>query len=131
MNNFIHLLYVTLHGFKILFGTLCHDYFKIPHIYKSDDINYKELYGKGMTYSSLLDTNLHDDNLDSTIYEDIKNKYYDIVIYGSYHKGLPYYDLVCNLYKPTEIILLCGEDIHCCNYNDFLEKGHHVFVREL
>lgn len=122
---------VTLHGFKILFGTLCHDYFKIPHIYKSDNINYTKLYGKGFSYSNLLNPTLHDDNLDKTIYEDIQNKYYDIVIYGSYHKGLPYYDLICSIYKPNDVILMCGEDIHCCNFNDFLEKGHHVFVREL
>ncbi len=122
---------ITLHGFKISFGDNCHDYPKIPHIYKSDSINYKNLYGKGITYTNLLEQTLHNDNLDNTVYEDIKNKYYDIVIYGSYHRGMPYYDLIYKIYNPCEIILLCGEDIHCCNYNDFLKKGHHVFVREL
>ena len=122
---------VTLHGIKTLFGDNCHDYPKVPHIYKSDNINYKNLYGKGITYTNLLDQTLHNDNLDNTIYEDIKNKYYDIVIYGSYHRGMPYYDLIYEIYKPCEIILLCGEDIHCCNCNDFVKKGHHVFVREL
>jgi hypothetical protein len=122
---------ITLHGFKILFGDNCHDYPKIPHIYKSDGINYKNLYGKGITYTNLLEANLHNDNLDNTIYEDIKNKYYDIIIYGSYHRGMPYYDLIYKIYNSSEIILLCGEDIHSCNYNDFLKKDHHVFVREL
>ena len=122
---------VTLHGFKTLFGNNCHDYPKIPHIYKSNSINYANLYGKGMTYTNLLEQSLHDNNLDNTINEDIKNKYYDIIIYGSYHKGLPYYDLINEIYKPNEIILMCGEDIHCCNYNDYLKNGHHLFVREL
>ena len=121
---------VTLHGFKILFVNNCHDYPKIPHIYKSD-INYKKLYGKGFTYTNLLEQNLHNDNLDDSIVEDIKNKYYDIIIYGSYHRGMPYYDLISELYNTDQIILLCGEDIHCCNHNYFLEKGHCVFVREL
>ena len=122
---------VTLNGFKKLFCNDCHDFPKIPHIYKSDSINYIELYGKGFSYTNLLEQNLHNDNLNKTIYEDIKNKYYDIVIYGSYHRGIPYYDLINNIYKPNEIIFICGDDLHCCNYNDFLEKGHHVFVREL
>ena len=122
---------VTLHGFKILFGNNCHDYPKIPHIYKSDTINYKNLYGKGITYTNLLEQNLHNDNLDHSIVEDIKNKYYDIVIYGSYHRGMPYYDLISKLYNANQIILLCGEDIHTCNHNHFLKKGHCVFVREL
>ena len=53
------------------------------------------------------------------------------MIYGSYHRGMPYYDLISELYNTDQIILLCGEDIHCCNHNYFLEKGHCVFVREL
>ena len=122
---------ITLHGLKTVFGNMCHDNPKIPHIYKSESINYKNLYGKGITYTNLLEQTLHNYNLDNTIYEDIKNKYYDIVIYGSYHRGMPYYDLVYEIYKPCEIILICGEDEHCCNFNDFLKKGHPIFVREL
>jgi hypothetical protein len=34
-------------------------------------------------------------------------------------------------YKPNEIILLCGEDIHRCNHAEWLAKGYTVFVREL
>ena len=122
---------VTLHGFKTIFGNKCHDHPIVPHIYKSDSIDYTKLYGKGFTYTNLLEQDLRDDNLDNTIHEDIKNKYYDIVIYGSFHRGIPYYDLVCEIYQPHEIILLCGEDMHCCSYDDFLKKGHTVFVREL
>ena len=53
-----------------------------------------------------------------SVCEDIKNKKYEIVIYGSYHRGMPYYDLV------NEIILLCGEDIHWwCDCNHYVERG--------
>jgi hypothetical protein len=124
---------VTLHGFKSLFGSDCHDYPKIPHIYKSNNINYKSLYGKGITYTNLLEPILHDDKLDTTIIEDIKKKYYDIIIYGSYTRGMPYYDLISNIYKSDEIILLCGEDSPICNYNnynEYINKGHFLFVRE-
>ena len=122
---------ITLHGFKTVFGEHCHDYPKIPHVYKSDSIHYTNLYGKGMTYTNLLEQNARNDNLDNTIIEDIKNKYYDIVIYGSYHRGMPYYDVITERYNSNQIILIYGEDEHSCNHNYFVEKGHHVFAREL
>lgn len=122
---------LTLHGFKVLFEENCNDYPKVPHIYKSNSINYKNLYGKGITYTNLLDNILHNNKLDYSIENDIKNKYYDIVIYGSYHRGMPYYDLVSSVYKPNEIIMLCGEDIHKCDHKKWTDKGHNVFVREL
>jgi len=122
---------LVLHGFKELIGENCHDYPKVPHIYKTNDIDYNKLYGKGMSYSNLLDPMLHNDNLDYSINNDIKNKHYDIIIYGSYHRGMPFYNLICEIYKPNEIILLCGEDIHCCSYDYFFKKGHNVFIREL
>lgn len=122
---------VTLHGLKEKLGKKCHDYPKIPHIYKTDSIDYTKLYGKGISYTNLLEERMHDENLDNSVYEDIKNKKYEIVIYGSYHRGMPYYDLVNEIYKPKEIILLCGEDIHRCDCNNYVENGHHVFVREL
>ena len=121
---------LMLHGFKSILGSNCHDYPKISHMYKDNNINHNLLYGKGMSYASLLDPILRDDNLDNTIFDDIKNKYYDIVIYGSYHRGMPHYDLVSTVYKPNEIILLCGEDLHECNSKDCVNMGHSVFVRE-
>lgn len=122
---------LTLHGFKTIFGNNCHDYPKIPHIYKTNTINYSNLYGKGMSYTNLLEPHLHNDNLDDTIIQDIINKYYDIIIYGSYFRGMPFYDLIKKVYTPDRIILLYGEDNKHCDYNIFLEKGHYVFVREL
>lgn len=123
---------LTLHGFKSIFGSDCHDYPKIPHIYKSQNKNYLNFYGKGMTYTNLLEESVHDVSLDINVVDNIKNKYYDIIIYGSYHRGMPYYDLICSIYKPNEIILLCGEDLHGCNSDhNFVNKEHFVFVREM
>jgi hypothetical protein len=93
-------------------------------MYKNYDC--RGLYGKGMTYGSLLDTNMHNEELDATIEENIKNKYYDIIIYGSYHRGAPFYSLVNQVYSNNEIILLYGEDMHSGNYN----LNHSVFLRE-
>jgi hypothetical protein len=122
---------LTLHGFKTLFGENCHDYPKIPHIYEGHGIHSSQLYGKGFTYTGLIRPQLHNDAMDKRIEENIKNKYYDIVIYGSYHRGIPLYDLVSSVYNRNEIILFCGEDIHKCNYPYCLQEGHTVFVREI
>jgi succinate dehydrogenase flavin-adding protein (antitoxin of CptAB toxin-antitoxin module) len=121
---------LTLHGFKKIFGKKCHDYPIIPHIYKQN-INYSFLYGKGITYTNLLDISLHCNESDQTIMDDIINKKYDCIIYGSYHRGMPFYDVIIKYYDPKNIILLCGEDIHYCDYMNWVNKGHLVFVREL
>jgi hypothetical protein len=117
---------VTLHGFKALFGKACHDYPKIPHIYMG---SYSHLYGRGITYTNLLEHELHDDSADNTIIDDIINKKYDIVVYGSYHRGIPFFDIVKTVYTPEQIIFMCGEDAHDCNYRNY--SKHPVFVREL
>ena len=122
---------LTLHGLKKLFGPSCHDYPKIEHLYKCKNIKYHELYGKGMTYTNLIDSTLRNDDLDKSIKEDIVNKRYDMIIYGSYHRGMPFYDTVCHTYEPNRIIMMCGEDLHGCDYANYVEKNHSVFVREL
>lgn len=120
---------LTMHGLKLSIGTDCHDYPKLPHMYT--DYQGGPLYGKGFTYSKLLDPSLRNDTLDITVVEDIINTRYDIVMYGSYHRGMPFYDIVCKYYPINKIVLLCGEDIHCCDSSLFIKKGHPVFVREL
>jgi hypothetical protein len=122
---------ITLHGFKTLYGSNVHDYPKIPHIYKSDSIDYSKLYGRGFTYSNLLDELLHDNELDNVIETKIEEKYFDCIIYGLHHHEMPYFDLINKIYKPNEIILLCGADIHNCDYKMWVNKGYNIFVREL
>ena len=122
---------LTLHGFKDKFGASCHDFPKIPHMYKYENINCEHLYGMGFTYSKLLDESHRNDELDKSILDDIMSHKYDIIVYGSYHRGMPYYNIVNNYYKPSEIIMICGEDLHECNYAYYVKKGHCVFVREL
>lgn len=129
---------LTLNGFKTLFGNNCHDFPKIEHLYKSfnglnKDGSIYKLYAKGFTYSKLLNDELHDEHKNDSIIEDIKNKKYDIIIYGSYHRGIPFYDeLVYSMYEPNKIIFLCGDDIHDCYLKDELVKrDHYLFVREL
>lgn len=120
---------LTLHGFKTILGKNCHDVPRVDHLYTDSKVDM--LYGKGFTYTRLLDPDLHDDTLTQRIEDDIRNHVYDLIVYGNLHRGMPHYNLVVQHYDPTEVILLDGEDQHTCNRNDYLQKGHPVFVREL
>lgn len=122
---------LTLHGFKEKFGNNCVDYPKIPHLYKSN-IN-KNLYGRGFTYSGLLDDSMYTNKSEKQLLEEIKNKYYDIIVYGSYTRGMPFYDYILKYYNPDDIILICGEDSKQTenNYKHYIDKGHTLFIREL
>jgi hypothetical protein len=119
---------LTLAGFKNLFGSKCHDFPKIEHLYKTQNTH---MYGKGFAYSNILDQSLHDSSVDATIEQIIRDKVYDVVICGSYHRGTEYWDLVNSVYSPKDIILFCGENEHSCDYIDYVNKGYTVFVREL
>jgi hypothetical protein len=124
---------LTLTGFKQIFGVECHDYPKVPHLYTDynpEDVHTK-CYGKGMSYARIMDPRLHNDDYDKSLLDDIKNHRYDLVVYGSYHRGIPLWNEVNQAYKSDEILLFCGEDLHQCNYNIFTERGYHLFVREI
>lgn len=121
---------LTLIGFKELLGKECHDYPKVEHIYKSNTIESNNLYGKGFSYSNILNDDLHNDEYDKTIIRDIINEKYDLIIYGSYMRGIPYYDIIENYYKPNKIIMMCGED-KLYPYKHWIDKGHYVFIREM
>jgi hypothetical protein len=123
---------LLLHGFKELYNKNCHDYPCIPHLYTdmSEHDSYK-LYGKGFTYTRLLDKELtRDSNNDTSIENDIMSHKYDLIIYGSCHRGIPFWDLVNKYYNKNEIILVCGEDLHNCEMiNKY--KDYNLFIREL
>ena len=100
----------TLIGFKTLYGKNCHDYPCIWHLYNDyPQKDVKNLYGKGFSYSKILDKELKCNN-NANIPDLIKKHHYDIVIYGSITRCERYMDLVQKYYKSNEIILLCGED---------------------
>lgn len=125
---------LTLHGFKDLLGKNCHDFPKIPHLYKSYPAEHaSNSYGHGITYSRLLqDEDYRDDALDITIGRDIRDHKYDIIVYGSIHRSDILWDYVRKFYTPNEIVVLCGEDLHgVCDKRQLGRLGYHVFVREL
>jgi hypothetical protein len=99
----------------------------IIHLYKENQnkIPLHALWGKGFTSTYLIDK----DNIDrSNIEEKIKDKHFDLIIYGSVNRCLDYYELVSNIYSSDKIILIDGADdtsIHP------LSEKHPYFKREL
>ena len=122
---------LTLSGFKTTFGKKCHEYPIVPHLYNDKNID-STTSGFGFSYTHILDPELRVDNLtDETVIDNIIQNYYDIIIYGSYHRGTPFWDIVVNSYSYDKIIMLCGEDIHECDYKKYSDLGIHMFIREL
>jgi len=121
-----------LTGLKEIFRSECHDYPKIQHLYSDYDTSDKSLYGKGFSYSRLLDPSLRNNLYDRSIIDDIRKHKYELIIYGSFHRGTPFFDLVNTFYKPNEMIFICGEDTHECHYENILKMSpdYNVFVRE-
>lgn len=120
---------IMLIGLKQLLQDRVVDIPKIKHIYKSYNKEIRNLYGKGMTYTRIIDDLPVDrDNIEQRIL----NKEFDLIIYGSVHRGLPFYDQVLHTYEQEKIIYFCGEDFHSCpyiHYNNFFLREFQAYQR--
>jgi len=117
---------LTFYGLRELFGDNVVDSTQIISLYKEyeNKINPRHLWG-GMTSFWLIDSN----NIDrSNIEEKIKDKYYDLIIYGSIRRCQDYYDIVSKIYSNDKVILLDGDDEQ--ELHPLYEK-HLYFKREL
>lgn len=114
---------VMLIGLKELLGARVVDFPKIDHIYKTYPKDEKRLYGKGFSYTKIVD----DPEVDRTDLADrINKKEFDLIIYGSVHRGMPFHALVLKNYQEHEIAYLCGEDGHKCEFSAL----PNLFIRE-
>jgi hypothetical protein len=114
---------LTLIGLKELRGEGVIDQPKIEYVYKSYPNDIKKLYGKGISYSKIIDDIYIDRN---RIEERIMNREFELIIYASVHRGTPYLNLVKKCYPANRIIYLCGEDAHDCDAAGFTN----LFLRE-
>ena len=99
---------------------------EIISLYKKNEgkINPIHLWG-GMTTFWLIGYN----SIDRTnIEEKIKDRYYDLIIYGAIKRCKNYYDLVSRIYPPNKVILIDGNDE---SELDSLYEKHLYFKREL
>jgi len=99
----------------------------IIHLYKENQnkIPIQYLWGKGFTSTFLIDN----DEVDRTnIEEKIKDKYFDLIIYGAVNRCLDYYELVSKIYPKEKIFLIDGDD---STDTHPLNNKHPYFKREL
>lgn len=119
---------LTLIGMKQILGSRCVEHVHVPGIYE-DCTFANRLYGKGFSYSRVLPVS---SKPDSFVIGDIGTRAFDLVIYGSVHRGMPYWDVVNRFYSPDKILLFCGEDTcrHCIA-TAYGKKGYQSFIREI
>jgi hypothetical protein len=110
-------------GFKELIADRFIETPRADYLYTDFTGNPKAMYGKGFTYTRVID----DIPVDrENIEERIKNREFDLIIYGYVHHGLPLYDLVQQYYEPEKILYMCGEDTHNCSFTHL----QNFFLRE-
>lgn len=117
---------LIFYGLRELYGDDVVDSTQIISLYKEyeNKIHSKHLWG-GMTTFWLIGEN----KIDRTnIEEKIKDKYYDLIIYGAIKRCKDYYPLVSKYYPNDKVILIDGNDE---TELDPLYYKHLYFKREL
>ncbi len=114
---------LTLIGLKELLGENVIDVPKLDYLYKSYPDDTRHLYGKGISYTHIIeDLAVNRDSIANRIV----NNEFELIIYGSVHRGMPYHSLVVENYPAEQIIYLCGEDRHICEFDQY----QNLFIRE-
>jgi hypothetical protein len=129
---------MVFHGLRSLYGADCVDLHKIWHMYKKDKAEFwnqrvpenGKSYGRGFTLYGTLDD--IDDSLRDTrdLYDKIRDKYFDYVVYGSATRCQDFLPEVLKVYNKGRVIFVDGEDNQQINYQ-FIDAGGHLFKREL
>ena len=117
---------LLFYGLRELYGDDVVDSTQIISLYDEykGKINPQNLWGKMTTFWLIGENNIDRTNIE----QKIKDKYYDIIIYGSIRRCDNYYDLVSKIYPPNKIILIDGNDEIDISP---LYKKHLYFKREL
>lgn len=114
---------LTLIGLKEIAKGKVTDVIPVKHIYKNYIGDISTIYGKGMSYTRIVeDYPVNRKNIERRI----QNREFELIIYGSVHRGRPYHDLVLKNYPSSKICYLCGEDAHRCEYSQY----PNLFLRE-
>ena len=116
---------LMLIGLKNVIGNEVVDFPIVEHIYSSTQCDIKKLYGKGFSYTKIVEIPPLRKS-PSELVKEIQNRKYTFVVYGSIHRGVPFIELVRKNYPKNKIFFLCGEDIHTCKYKDL----KNLFLRE-
>ena len=117
---------LVFYGLRELFGDDVVDSTQILTLYKEyeNKINPQHMWGKMTTFWLIGENNIDRSNIE----EKIKDRYYDLIIYGAIKRCKQYYDLVSKYYPDNKIILIDGNDEPEL---DPLYTKHLYFKREL
>lgn len=117
---------LVFYGLRELFEDNVVDSTQIISLYKEyeNKIHPQHLWGKMTTFWLIGENNINRSNIE----EKIKDKYYDLIIYGAIKRCKNYYDLVSKIYPSNKIILIDGNDESDL---DPLYEKHLYFKREL
>ena len=103
---------MLFHGLRTLLGPDVVDVSRIWFMYANSfgpgKHDLSECYGRGFTLYGLLPDDSHVDRTD--IRKKIKNRYFDLIIYGSVHRDQSFLNKVRSIYPPSKIIFIDGED---------------------
>jgi len=135
---------MLLHGLKGIVPVVV-DYVKPPHLYDIDEnVGPKEwtnenLYGHGFTMARRLREFDDDESYveRGDLARRIKDREFDLVVFGSVHRGMLFWDEVKENYGREEIVFVDGEDEHglggeggCKKWKEYGELGYY-FMREI
>ena len=114
-------------GLKELFGTRLVDVEKRKHIYDTfSHVDAANMYGGGMTVTRVIP----DEEVDrSDIENKIKNKHFEIIVWGSIWRSDKYFELANKYYPKNRMALVDGEDHQMLH--KFYKTGIPYFKREL
>ncbi|GMI08493.1 hypothetical protein TrVE_jg6690 [Triparma verrucosa] len=122
-----------LHGFKVLMrerGGEVVDFVRPGHMYLKDfKGRNEELYGLGYTYSHWIES-WGDDVYRGNIKERLEQREFDLVVFGSVYRGMPFWEEVREHYGKEEIVLVDGEDEHGRGKEELWGEGW-FFMREI
>ena len=97
-------------GLRQLLGSRLVDHPKVAFLYKNYTGSEQD---RLLSLPKVLDDIPMDRN---NIESRLREGEFDLVIYGSVHRGLPFLNTVKSNLSPDRIVYVCGEDAHRCSY---------------
>lgn len=123
----------VLIGMKQILGSNCVDDTEISFLYDDWAGDQSTLWGRGFSYVRTLPATTKP----RFSVADIASRSFDLIVYGSVHRGMPHWEEVHKHYTSKEIVVLCGEDdcsgphtLAPCPLFDMARYEYNCFLRE-
>lgn len=122
---------VVFHGLKAIYGKDVYETADYRFMFSDiSDEQKSKLYGKGFSVTGLVNLNLKNLPTRRFIIKNIKNHFFDLIVYGSIRRCRKYFSLVMRHYPKEKIVTIDGEDECYAPIGFFVNKTVY-FRREL